>query len=154
MSATKKEEDDEDDGDKIIVTSAGSDFNVHQGWEPDARFGWLVYDDELYGGNAVDPFFKWDGEDFTEYPDVPRGNNFEVFEDRFCISGVIDNPGSVYPSDPGEPESHSDDAVITPLGTDTVTGMVAYFDSLLIFKQESIPKHLSLIHISEPTRPY
>jgi hypothetical protein len=107
----------------------------------DAEFGYVVYDDELYLGNAVESLYKWTGTAFTEYATAPKGNIFEIFEDQMFISGVLTEPLTTYYSEVGDPTDWSDATkVIKPLGTDSTTGLVNYYGQLLIFKQQSIWK--------------
>lgn len=105
-----------------------------------AEFGYIVYDNELYFGNAVESMYKWDGSTFTEYASAPKGNIFEVFEDRLFVAGVTAEPLTVYYSNVGVPTTFTGTDVLKPLGTDHVTGLVNYFGNLLIFKAESIWK--------------
>lgn len=109
-----------------------------------ARFGFMVYDDNLYGCNAVENYFKFDGTTFTEYASAPKGNILEIFEDRMFVSGVTAEPLSVYYSKTADPTdftvSSSAGGVLKPLGTDSVTGLENYYGQLLVFKQTSIWK--------------
>lgn len=125
------------------VNTSGTQSGVHTvtyAYSEGARFGYYVYDDNLYFGNAVNNYTRWDGTTFTEYPSAPKGNIFEVFEDRMFIAGRTDEPLSVYYSNVGNVTTFTGTDVLKPLGTDSVTGLVNYFGSLLIFKQESIWK--------------
>jgi hypothetical protein len=131
----------EEGGTAVATTDTGTGtHNFHRAWTDDARFGWIVYDDELYGCNAVDPYFKFDGTDFTEYDSAPRGNTLEVFEDRMFMTGVPDEPLTIYYTNAGTPTTFPVANVLNPLGTDHVNGLVNYFGTLLIFKEESIWK--------------
>jgi hypothetical protein len=105
-----------------------------------ARFGWKVYDNELYGCNGVENYFKFDGTDFTEYASAPKGNVLEVFEDRMFVTGVTDEPLSIYYTDAGTVTTFPSANVLQPLGTDRVNALVNYFGTLLIFKDDSIWK--------------
>jgi hypothetical protein len=106
-----------------------------------AEFAFVVYDDDLHGGNGVEKFFKWTGTAFTEYTAAPKGNIFEIFEDQLFISGVSTEPLTIYYSAVGDITDWSDATkVIKPLGTDAVTGLVNYYGQLLMFKKESIWK--------------
>lgn len=105
-----------------------------------ARFGWKIYDDELYGCNAVENFFKFDGTDFTEYASAPKGNILEIFEDRMFVAGVTDEPLTVYYTNAGTPTTFPVANVLNPLGTDSVTSLLDYYGTLLIFKEDSIYK--------------
>jgi len=128
-------------GTAINTTGAGSGTHtMFRGYTSTARFGYIPYTDELYGGNAVQSYFKWDGTTFTEYPSAPKGNILEIFEDRMFISGVTANPGTVYFSGIATPTTFAGADVLNPLGTDSVTGLENYYGQLLIFKQESIWK--------------
>lgn len=106
----------------------------------DAEFGYVVYDDNLYLCNGVESLYKWTGSTFTEYASAPKGNILEIFEDRLFISGVTAEPQTIYYSDTGTPETFDVASVLRPLGTDSVTALVNYYGTLLIFKQESIWK--------------
>ena len=105
-----------------------------------AEFGYIVYDDELWFGNAVESLYKWDGTTFTEYPSLPKGNIMEIFEDRLFISGVTAEPLTTYYSNAGDFTTFTGTDLLKPLGTDHTTGLVNYFGSLLIFKEQSIWK--------------
>lgn len=125
------------------VNTSGTQSGVHTVdyvYSDGARMGYYVYDDNLYFGNAVNNYTKWDGTTFTEYPGAPKGNIFEVFEDRMFVAGRTDEPLTVYYSNVGAVTTFTGTDVLMPLGTDSVTGLVNYFGSLLIFKQESIWK--------------
>lgn len=106
----------------------------------DAKMGYVVYDGNLYFGNAVQSFYKWDGTTFTEYASAPKGNILEAFEDRIFVSGVIAEPLTVYYSDINTPGTFNVASVLKPLGTDSVTFLANYYGQLLIFKQSSIVK--------------
>lgn len=60
-----------------------------------AKFGFVVYNDILYGGNGVESTFSFDGTTFTDITSAPKGNIFEIFEDRLFISGVTTGTGIV-----------------------------------------------------------
>ena len=105
-----------------------------------AELGYIVYDDELFFGNAVESLYKFDGATFTEYASAPKGNILEIFEDRLFIAGVTAEPLSVYYSNVGAPETFTGTDLVKPLGTDVVTNLKNYYGSLLIFKEESIWK--------------
>lgn len=73
------------------INTTGSQSGVHtitKQYTLGAKFGWIVYDDILYGCNAVESLFTWDGTTFIDYISAPRGNILEVFEDRLYVSGV------------------------------------------------------------------
>jgi hypothetical protein len=120
-------------------TQSGT-HSVHYAYADGARMGYFVYNDELFFCNAVNNYTKWDGTTFTEYPSAPKGNILEVFEDRMFVAGVLAEPLTVYYSNVGVASTFTGTDVLKPLGTDSVTGLVNYFGSLLIFKQESIWK--------------
>lgn len=105
-----------------------------------AKFGYRVYDDILYFGNAVESLYKWTGTAFTAYASAPKGNILEIFEDRLFISGVLAEPLTIYYSNVGVPTTFSVADVLKPLGTDHVTSLVNYYGTLLLFKKESITK--------------
>jgi hypothetical protein len=105
-----------------------------------AEFGYIVYDDECFFGNAVESIYKFDGTTFTEYASAPKGNILEIFEDRLFVSGVLAEPLSIYYSNTGAPETFTGTDVVKPLGTDTVTNLKNYYGSLLMFKKDSIWK--------------
>lgn len=106
----------------------------------DAEFGFITYNNDLYLGNAVESLYKWDGTTFTEYASAPKGNLFEVFEDRLFVAGVLAEPLSIYYSNVGVLTTFTPADVLKPLGTDQVNGLVNYYGTLLIFKQNSIWK--------------
>lgn len=106
----------------------------------EAEFGYVVYNDDLYLGNAVESLYKWDGTTFTEFASAPKGNILEVFEDRLFITGVLLEKLTVYYSNVGVPTTFTPADLLKPLGTDKVTGLVNYYGTLLIFKATSIWK--------------
>jgi hypothetical protein len=120
-------------------TQSGT-HTVHYAYADGARMGYYVYDNDLYFCNAVNNYTKWDGTTFTEYASAPKGNILEVFEDRMFVAGVTAEPLTVYYSNTGNVTTFTGTDILKPLGTDSVTGLVNYFGSLLIFKQESIWK--------------
>jgi hypothetical protein len=120
-------------------TQSGT-HSIYSRYTANAEAGYIVYDNNLYFGNAVENFTKFDGTLFTEYASLPKGNIFEIFEDRLFVAGVTAEPLTVYYSNVGVPTTFTGTDVLKPLGTDYVTGLVNYFGSLLIFKQESIWK--------------
>ena len=118
-----------------------SDIGNSPTFTENAEFGYSVYDDDLYLGNAVESLYKWDGTTFTEYNSAPKGNVLEVFEDRMFITGVIAEPLTLYYSAIGDPTDWTDTAkVIKPLGTDVVKTVKNYYGFLMVFKRESIWK--------------
>lgn len=123
-----------------FVDRAWNDIPGSPTFTADAEFGYIAYDDNLYFGNGVESMYKWTGTVFTAYPSAPKGNVFEVFEDRLFVSGVTAEPLSIYYSDVGVPTTFNVASVLKPLGTDQVTALVNYYGTLLIFKEESIWK--------------
>jgi len=107
-----------------------------------AEFGFKVYDDDLFGCNGVENYFKFDGTTFTEYATAPKGNILEVFEDRMFISGVTDEPLTLYYSEVGDATDWTGVAtdLVVPIGTDTITNLKNYYGVLMIFKDISIWK--------------
>ena len=125
------------------ITSTGSQSGVHtisRRYTADAEFGFYVYDDILYFGNAVESYTSWTGTVFTEFDTAPKGNILEVFEDRMFIAGVTAQPLTMYYSGVATPTVFAGADVIKPLGTDSVTGLRNYYGTLMIFKQKSIWK--------------
>lgn len=104
------------------------------------EFGFVVYDDILYLGNAVESMFSFDGLEYTEYVTLPKGNALEMFEDRLFITGVKAQPLSLYYSDTGAPTTFQTASVVSPLGTDSIQTLKNYYGTLLVFKTESIWK--------------
>ena len=103
-------------------------------------FGSIEYNDELFFGNAIDDYCKFDGTVITGYASLPKGNIFEVFEDRVFVSGVTAEPLSFYYSDTATPTTFQVSSVIKPLGTDKVTGLSNYYSTLIVFKLNTIWK--------------
>jgi len=120
-------------------TQSGT-HSVHYAYTEDAEMGYYVYNDELFFCNAVENYARWTGTAFTDFATAPKGNILEVFEDRMFVAGVTAEPLSVYYSNTGNVTTFSAPDLLRPLGTDRVTGLVNFFGSLLIFKQESIWK--------------
>lgn len=103
-------------------------------------FGGVEYDDNLYFGNAIDDYCKFDGTVITAYGSLPKGNIFEVFEDRIFVAGVTAEPLTMYYSDTGVPTTFAGTSVIKPLGTDKITGLSNYYSTLMIFKRDTVWK--------------
>lgn len=125
------------------VNTTGSQSGVHSIYSyytAGAEFGYIVYDNKLYFGNAVENYTTFDGTLFTEYESLPKGNIYEVFEDRLFITGVLLEPLTTYYSNAGVPTTFTGSDILKPLGTDKITGLVNYFGTMLIFKAESIWK--------------
>jgi hypothetical protein len=113
-----------------------------------AEVGYVVYNDDLWFGNAVESLYKFTGTAFTAYASAPKGNILEVFEDRLWIAGVIAEPLSVYYSKTADftdfTVSASAGGVVKPIGTDEVKFLSSYYGSLLVFKTDSIFKVTSV----------
>lgn len=131
-------------GTKLQVYDSGtetfSDISGSPTFTAGARFGYKVYDDELWFGNGVESLYKWDGTTFTAYASAPKGNILEIFEDRLFVSGVTAEPLSIYYSNTGDFTTFSASDVLKPLGTDSVKSLQNYYGTLLIFKADSIWK--------------
>lgn len=133
----------------ITTTGTGSHFvkrttdqweDLEHTWTEGEKFGFTDYDDVLYGGNGVDDFLAFDGETIVKDGAVPKGNVYEVFEDRLFITGNKENPLSYYYSDVASPLTFQASSVLKPLGTDVAITMKNYYGSLLLFKERSIWK--------------
>ena len=125
------------------INTTGSQSGVHtlnRGFLDEKEFGWEVYNNDLYGCNGYEPYFKFTGTVFTEYPSAPRGNILEIFEDKMFVSGVIAEPLTVYYSNTGDATTFSGSDLVQPLGTDSVTSLINYYGNLLIFKTDTIWK--------------
>ncbi len=125
------------------INSSGGQSGVHtltRRYTADAEFGFCVYDNDLYGGNTYENYFKWTGTAFTEYDTAPKGNILEVFEDRMFVSGVRAEPLTIYYSDVAVPTTFGGTSIVKPLGTDSVTNLKNYYGVLMMFKTESIWK--------------
>ena len=125
------------------INTTGTQSGVHtitRRYTTDAEFGFIVYDNVMYGGNTYENYFSWTGTAFVEYDTAPKGNIFEVFEDSIHVAGVRAEPFTIYFSDVGVPTVFAGASIIKPLGTDVITGLVSYYDTLLTFKTESIWK--------------
>lgn len=109
-----------------------------------AKMGYVVYDNVLWFGNAVEDMYKFDGTTFTNYASNPKGNNLEVFEDRLFVSGVTAEPLTLYYSKIADftnfTISSTEGGIVKPLGTDFIFGQKNYYGQLLIFKNKSIWK--------------
>lgn len=130
--------------DKAIEQANGTGLTLNKNtdatYTAGGLFGDVEYDDELFFGNAIDDYSKFDGVLITKYNTLPKGNVFEVFEDRIFVSGVVAEPLSFYYSDVGAPTTFDPASVIKPLGTDFITGLENYYGTLIIFKSNSIWK--------------
>lgn len=125
------------------VNTTGSQSGVHtlsRAFTPEARFDFEVYENELYGCNAVETYFKFNGTTFTPYTSAPRGNILEIFEDSMFIAGSVSEPLTVYYSDTGDPTTFAGADILQPLGTDSITGLENYYSQMIIFKQNTIWK--------------
>jgi hypothetical protein len=125
------------------VNTSGSQSGVHtvtRRYTSGAEFGFYVYDDVLYGGNAYENYFSWAGTVFAEFDTAPKGNILEVFEDRMFVSGVRAEPLTMYYSGVGTPTTFGGTDLVKPLGTDSITGLRNYYGVLMIFKSQSIFK--------------
>ena len=138
-------------GTEIDITTAGTGnqyfYKVTPVWEDLSptytagyEFGFIVYDDILYGSNGKEDYFKWDGTTFTTYASAPKGNVLEIFEDRMYVAGVLAEPLTIYYSDIGDPTTFDPSSVLKPVGTDSVIGLENYYGFLLIFKKDTIWK--------------
>lgn len=138
-------------GDTYIIRAKGTSLQTYnpfdRSWSDisgcptfteDAEFGYVVYLDTLYLGNAVESMYTWNGTIFTEYASAPKGNIFEVFEDRIFVSGVTVEPLTVYYSNVGVGTTFTPTDVIKPIGTDSVTNLKNYQNSIVVFKKESV----------------
>lgn len=123
-----------------FIDRAWNDISGSPTFTADAEFGYVVYNDVLHFGNAVESLYTWNGTTFTEYALAPKGNILEIFEDRLFITGVLAEPLSAYYSNVGVPTTFAAPSVLKPLGTDQMTGMVNYYGTLLLFKENSIWK--------------
>lgn len=139
------------DGTSYIIGASGTKLKVYNTttlvWDDlsptytaGAEFGFIVYNNVLYGCNTVESLFSWDGTTFTDFASAPRGNILEIFEDRLFVSGVTAEPLTVYFSNVGVPTTFTAADLVRPLGTDSVTNLKNYYGALLIFKQNSIWK--------------
>lgn len=104
------------------------------------EFGFYVYNDVLYGCNAVESLFSWDGTQFTDFTSAPKGNVLEVFEDRLFVCGVKAQLQTMYYSNVGIPTTFTGTDIVTPLGTDIIQTLKNYYGTLMVFKTESIWK--------------
>ena len=103
------------------------------------RFGYEVYEDWLYMGNGVNNYMRYNGVDApTEYPTAPKGNILTMFEDRMHIAGNPTEPLTIYYSAIGDPTSFPTANVIKPPGTDRITGLVKYYNTLIVLKEKSV----------------
>ena len=125
------------------INTTGAQSGIHtlfNSYTIGAEFGFLVYDDVMYGGNAYEPTFSFNGTSFSAISQAPRGNIIESFEDRIFIAGSIAEPLTLYWSNVATPTTWTVSDVAKPLGTDKITGLINYYGSLLVFKKESIWK--------------
>ena len=127
-----------------VTTATGGglsiSLNADKTFTAGGYFGSVEYNNDLYFGNAVDDYCKFDGSVVTAYGSLPKGNIFEVFEDRVFVSGVTAEPLSIYYSDVATPTTFNGASVLKPLGTDKITGAVNYYGSLVILKLNSLWK--------------
>lgn len=120
------------------VSGNFEDFKI--GLTANKMFGYTVYDNYLYFGNGVESYARYDGTTVTEYPLLPKGNILTIFEDRVFITGDPTNPFTIYYSNTSDPIVFPSANIIKVPGTDKVTGLVKYYDSLIVFKEKSVWK--------------
>lgn len=125
---------------QVYNTGTGVFDNLTPTYTAGAKFGFVVYDDNLYGCNGVEDFFKWDGTTFTTYASAPKGNILEIFEDRMFVAGVTAEPLTIYYTDAGTVTTFPGANVLKPLGTDSVKALENYYGTMMIFKKDSIWK--------------
>lgn len=80
------------------INTSGTQSGVHtisHYFTAGAKFGWVVYDNILYGCNGVEQLITYDGSLMTKSAAAPKGNILEIFEDRLFISGVTSGNNSV-----------------------------------------------------------
>lgn len=121
-------------------TSTGNFEDFKIGLTANKMFGYVVYDNNLYLGNGFDSYLKYDGTTVTEYATLPKGNILTVFENRIFIAGNPTNPFTIYYSDTDNPISFPSANTIKISGTDKITGLIKYYDSLIVFKEKSVWK--------------
>lgn len=130
--------------DVVIEQANGSGLTLQKNtdavYTSGGLFGEVEYDDQLYFGNAIDDYSVFNGTVITKHASNPKGNIFEVFEDRVFVSGVTAEPLTYYYSDTGAPTTFQPTSVIKPLGTDFITGLENYYGTLIVFKEQSIWK--------------
>jgi hypothetical protein len=125
------------------VNSSGTQSGTHslfRRYTAGAEFGYEVYDDLLYFGNATENFTTWDGSKFIEYDTNPKGNVMRIYEDRMFVGGVTAEPLSLYYSNVGVGTAFVAASVVQPLGTDSIKTFENYYGVLMIFKERSIWK--------------
>lgn len=125
------------------INTTGSQSGVHtlnRAFTVDAKFDFEVYENDLYGCNAVETYFKFDGTTFTPYTSAPRGNILEIFEDAMFVAGSISEPLTIYYSNTGDVTTFSGSDILQPLGTDSLTGLESYYGQMIVFKQDTIWK--------------
>ena len=107
-----------------------------------AKFGYITDSagDIMYGCNAVDSMWSYDGTTFTDYSGSPKGNILEIFEDKLYVAGVTAEPRTVYYSNSGVFITFTGTDVFKPLGTDKITALENYYGFLIVFKEKSIWK--------------
>jgi hypothetical protein len=119
---------------------SGNFEDIRTGFTANKRFGYTEYDNNLYLGNGVENYFRYDGTTFTEYASFPKGNILTIFEDRVFIAGNPSNPSTIYYSNTGDPINFLAANIIKIPKTDKITGMIKYYDSLVVFKENSVWK--------------
>jgi hypothetical protein len=118
--------------------ASGNFEDFKTGLSDGKRFGYETYDDWLYMGNGYDNYMRYDGQNPpTEYVSAPKGNILCVFEDRMHIAGNPSEPLTIYYSDIGNPTNFPVANVIKPPGADKITGLIKYYNVLLVLKENS-----------------
>jgi len=125
-------------GTKLQYYNNGNWTDLKENLTDGKMMGYKVYDDVLYMANGVDALMSWDGSGNVQvHTGKPTGNILEIFEDRLFIAGNETYPLSLYYSEPGEPLNFPTANVVKPPGTDKITGLVKYYNYLIIFKEKS-----------------
>jgi len=107
-----------------------------------AKFGFVTDSagDIMYGSNAVDSAWSYNGTTFTDIAAIPKGNILEIFEDKLYVAGVLLEPRTVYYSNSGVFTTFTGTDVFKPLGVDKITDLKNYYGFLIVFKEKSIWK--------------
>lgn len=133
------------DATHVVVNSApaatASGLSYYKDSEPTfsatATMGSVPYLDTFYFGNGVEDFGTFDGTRILFYKNLPRGNVYEIYKDRLFIAGVTREPLSGYYSNAAAATTFGATQVFQPVGTDHITGLITFYDTLIVFKRRS-----------------
>lgn len=119
---------------------AGTFTNFRTGLSSGKTFDYADYDGFVYFGNGYDAHARYDGTTLTTYGSAPKGDIYEMFEERLFIAGDPAAPLTIYYSNVGDPTTFTGSDVIKLKGSDKVVGMKSFYNALIVLKERSVWK--------------